>query len=179
MVALAAIHSSLRYPPSTNAAYQRSPRDAAPHQIVQTRRPNPNPGYRRLSLATGIFRSSEELLAADLFNLVSPDLEAARRGQVATACEPDSGTHVWVVEDGDEIVGFITADMNRETLVGEIRNNAIDPNRQSGGLGVRMYDFVLGRMADRRGREAVYIFVLEKPGSVTSPITDEEDPADR
>ena len=28
-------------------------------------------------------------------------------------------------------------------------------------------DFVLGRMADGRGREAVYIFTLEKPGSVT------------
>ena len=40
-------------------------------------------------------------------------------------------------------------------------------------------DYVLGRMSDGRGREAVYIFVLEKPGSVTSPITDEEDPADR
>jgi GNAT superfamily N-acetyltransferase len=103
-----------------------------------------------------VFRSLEELLGADLFNLVSPDPETAKRGQVATACELDSGTHVWVVEDGDEIMGFITADMNRETLVGEIRNNAIDPNRQSGGLGVRMYDFVLERMKEA-GMKAVKV----------------------
>ena len=148
--------TSLRYSPATNAVYQRNPQDAVPHQIVQTRRPNPNPGYRRLSLVTGIFRSSEERLDADLFNLVSLDLEAARRGQVAIACEPDSGTLVWVVEDGDEIVGFITADMNREKLVGEIRNNAIDPNRQSGGLGVQVYDFVLERMQEA-GMKAVKV----------------------
>jgi hypothetical protein len=30
-------------------------------------------------------------------------------------------------------------------------------------------DFVLGRMADRNGREAVYIFRLEKPGSGPPP----------
>ena len=40
-------------------------------------------------------------------------------------------------------------------------------------------DFVLGRMADGRGREAVYIFVLEKPGAATSPMADEVGPADR
>jgi len=104
-----------------------------------------------------VFRSSEELLGTDLFNLVSPDPEAAKRWQVATACEPDSGTKVWVVvDDGDEIVGFITADLNRKTLVGEIRNNAIDPDRQSGGLGVLMYDFVLERMKEA-GMKAVKV----------------------
>jgi hypothetical protein len=48
-----------------------------------------------------------------------------------------------VVEDGDEIVGFITADLNRDTLMGKIRNYAVDPHRQSGGIGMLMYDFIL------------------------------------
>ncbi len=103
-----------------------------------------------------VFRSSEQLLGTDLFNLVSPDPEAAKRGQVADACEADSDTDVWVVEDGDEIVGFITADLNRDTSVGEIRNNAVDPNRQSGGLGKLMYDFVLERMREA-GMKAVKV----------------------
>ena len=36
-------------------------------------------------------------------------------------------------------------------------------------------DFVLGRMADRRGREAVYIFALEKPSSTA----EDRGPSDR
>ena len=103
-----------------------------------------------------VFRSSEELLGTELFNLVSPDPETAKRGHVADACKADSGTDVWVVADDGEIVGFITADLNRDTLIGEIRNNAVDPNRQSGGLGALMYDFVLERMREA-GMKAVKV----------------------
>jgi len=95
-----------------------------------------------------VFKSSEELLRTDLYNMVSPDPESAKRGQVADACAGIGNLDVWVVEDGYEIVGFITADLNRDTLVGEIRNNAVDPNRQSGGIGKLMYDFVMERMKE-------------------------------
>ena len=40
-------------------------------------------------------------------------------------------------------------------------------------------DFVLGRMADGRGREAVYIFALEKPASVASSTAGDGGPSDR
>jgi len=103
-----------------------------------------------------VFKSSQELLGADLYALVSPDPNAEKRRQVAAACETDNGLDVWVVEDDDEIVGFITADLNRETLVGEIRNNAVDPNRQHNGLGVLMYDFVLEQMKEA-GMKAVKV----------------------
>ena len=40
-------------------------------------------------------------------------------------------------------------------------------------------NFVLGRMADGRGHEAVYIFTLDKPGPATPRVAGEEGPADR
>lgn len=95
-----------------------------------------------------VFRSSREILGPGLFELVNPDPETEKRRQVANACRSDSGTVVWVAEQDGEVVGFITADMNPRTRVGEIGNNAVDPDHHHKGIGTIMYEYVLDRMRE-------------------------------
>ena len=95
-----------------------------------------------------VFRSSREILGPDLFDLVNPDPDTEKRRQVANACRSDSGTMVWVAEEDDEVVGFITAHLNPRTRVGEIGNNAVDPDHHHKGVGTLMYEYVLDRMRE-------------------------------
>ena len=95
-----------------------------------------------------VFRSSREILGSTLFDLVNSDPETEKRRQVADACRRDSGKDIWVAEENDEVVGFITADLNHRTHVGEILNNAVHPSHHHRGVGTLMYTYVLGRMKD-------------------------------
>ncbi|MBC8453322.1 MAG: GNAT family N-acetyltransferase [Chloroflexi bacterium] len=93
-----------------------------------------------------IFASFREIIGDELFDLTTPDPDDKKRQQVTRACQDDSPTIVWVAEFDDEIAGFITVDMNHETLVAEIGNNAVSPNHQHRGIGTQMYEFVLDYM---------------------------------
>jgi GNAT superfamily N-acetyltransferase len=55
---------------------------------------------------------------------------------------------VWVAEEDGEVVGFITVELDRETLIGEIGNNAVDLASQHRGIGALMYKFVLEQMKE-------------------------------
>ena len=95
-----------------------------------------------------IFESSRDLLGSDLFHLVVPDPDARKRSRVAAQCAVDSGTLVWVAVEDGEVVGFVTANLDTETLIGEISNNAVDPGRQGRGIGVLMYEHALAEMKE-------------------------------
>ncbi len=95
-----------------------------------------------------VYRSFRDILGPTLFDLVYPDWETEKRRQVAAQCRGDSGMLVWVAEEDGEVVGFITAHLNRDTWIGEIGNNAVDPGRQHQGIGTLMYAFVLDRMKE-------------------------------
>lgn len=95
-----------------------------------------------------VFSSSREMLGSELFDLANADPDEEKRRQVREACREDSGQLVWVAEVESELVGFITAKLNRHTLVGEIGNNAVDPDSHHRGTGTVMYQFVLERMRE-------------------------------
>ncbi|MDP6665816.1 MAG: GNAT family N-acetyltransferase [Dehalococcoidia bacterium] len=95
-----------------------------------------------------VFESYRDILGPALFDLVHPDWESAKRRQVAVECRDDSGIRVWVAEEDGEVAGFITAQMDRATQIGEIGNNAVEPGHQGRGLGTLMYEYVLDRMRE-------------------------------
>lgn len=97
---------------------------------------------------TPVFESSRDILGSGLFDLVNPDPEGRKRSRVAAQCADDSETLVWIAEEDGELVGFVTVELDRETLIGEIGNNAVDPACQHRGIGALMYKFVLERMRE-------------------------------
>ena len=95
-----------------------------------------------------VFESSRDILGSGLFDLVNPDPGGRKRSRVAAQCADASETLVWIAEKDGEVVGFVTAELDRETRIGEISNNAVDPAYQHRGIGALMYTYVLERMKE-------------------------------
>ena len=55
---------------------------------------------------------------------------------------------VYVAEVAGEVVGFVSVQLNRDTGVGEIGLNAVDPAHAGRGVGTEMYDFAVTRMKE-------------------------------
>lgn len=68
----------------------------------------------------------------------------------------DPANRVHVVEDSDEIVAFVFTHLDPEKKTGEIGLNAVDPARQSQGIGKAMYRFALEDLKSR-GAEVAYV----------------------
>lgn len=81
--------------------------------------------------------------------------EDERQGDVLISLlSPESRWEVHVAEIAETIVGFVAIDLNRDSQVGEIGLNAVDPNHAGQGIGTAMYDFALARMKDAGMRVA-------------------------
>jgi ribosomal protein S18 acetylase RimI-like enzyme len=102
-----------------------------------------------------VFASSREIVGKELFALVYSDTDTRKRNQVSQACDRDDPRLVWVAELDGQTAGFITVDLNTESLVGEIGNNAVSPDFQHHGIGTRMYEFVLEQMKNAGMKSAV------------------------
>jgi ribosomal protein S18 acetylase RimI-like enzyme len=102
-----------------------------------------------------VFESTREIVGGELYDLIYADPDARKRRSVAAQCAANSPTLVWVAELRGQIAGFVTLDMNSDTLVGEIGNNAVSPAHQHQGIGTQMYDFVLAHMKELGMKSAV------------------------
>ena len=58
----------------------------------------------------------------------------------------DSKWRLYVVEANNEIIGFVSIQVNLETTVGEIGLNAVKPLYSGKGVGTKMYDFAIAQM---------------------------------
>ena len=78
----------------------------------------------------------------ELFELLVPDQDTVKGEQIRSHCQrhPD-----WVVicEEEDRIVGFAAFRLSKESRIGEIGNNAVDPACGLKGIGQQMYRAVL------------------------------------
>ena len=107
------------------------------------------PEVRRIAAAawTPIFEHWRELMGEDLYALQYP---GDRMQNKADQVESQFCSHpecVFVVELDGKVVGFCTYVL-RESGVGEIGNNAIDPDYQGRGLGSAMHRECLRRMRE-------------------------------
>ena len=90
----------------------------------------------------GIYRMFRERFGDELFGLIVPDETTEKGNQVRRHCEahPDQ---VFVCERDGAIVGFVTFRLNPTQKIGEIGNNARDPDCPLKGVGREMYEAVL------------------------------------
>jgi ribosomal protein S18 acetylase RimI-like enzyme len=95
-----------------------------------------------------IFVLCEHIMGRQLFHTVNPDWKADKRSQVSSHFERYP-QWTFVVEEGNKIVGFLTYFLDEEKKIGEIGNNAVDPEYQGRGYGEMMH-----REALRRFRES-------------------------
>ena len=98
---------------------------------------------------TPIYGTFRRILGDELFAVARPDWEQEKARQVRAACDPDDRAMVGVAELDGRIVGFVTFYADERSRIGEIGNNAVDPDFQGRGIGPRMYEYVFDRLRER------------------------------
>ena len=95
----------------------------------------------------GIYAMFKGCYGEELFRRVVPDEATEKGDQVRRHCErhPDC---VLICEREGRIVGFVTFHLDREKHIGEIGNNARDPDCREKGVGQEMYGAVLERFRE-------------------------------
>lgn len=85
-----------------------------------------------------IYEMFRTCLGDELFGLIVPDVESAKGEQIKAHCERHPE---WVVvcEKGGRVVGFVCFTLHEETKIGQIGNNAVDPDCGLKGIGQQMY----------------------------------------
>ena len=90
----------------------------------------------------GIYKMFREAYGDELFECVVPDETTAKGNQIKAHCE-QRPEWVFICEEDGRIVGFVTFRLNAEKKIGEIGNNAVDPDYQGRGIGSVQYAYVL------------------------------------
>jgi GNAT superfamily N-acetyltransferase len=78
----------------------------------------------------------------ELFALLVPD-EHTRKGVEMRAICAARPAWVFICEEEGKRVGFVSAVFDRDRRIGEIGNNAVDPDCSLKGIGQQMYSHVL------------------------------------
>jgi len=97
---------------------------------------------------TPIYKAYNEVLGNELFERMHPNWSVDKAEQVRNAARTRPGM-VWVSELNGRIVGFATFKVDEAAGVGEIGNNAVDPEFQGRGIGKRQHREVLRLLRER------------------------------
>jgi len=90
----------------------------------------------------GIYKMFRETYGDELFEVLVQDERTAKGEQIRKHCERHP-EWTFVCEQQSRIVGFVTFSLDRTRNVGEIGNNAVDPDCELKGIGQQMYKAVL------------------------------------
>lgn len=102
---------------------------------------------RRAAFAP-VFASFRSILGDEIYELAQRRSDEAQEGLLTSLMAADSGWTVYAAQSGDEVVGFVSVQLNRETFVGEIGLNAVDPAHAGTGIGTAMYEYALACMKE-------------------------------
>lgn len=89
-----------------------------------------------------------ENMGEALFEAKYGDWREHKSSQVEAQCRERPET-VRVAERDGTVVGFVTFSVDRDAGIGEIGNNAVDPDHQGRGIATAMYRRVLAVFRDR------------------------------
>ncbi len=91
-----------------------------------------------------VFKSFQQVLGTEIYQLVYPDWLRTQADAVATACR---GAHVWVAVHGGKPIGFIAVVMRDDVPErGEIDMLAVDPDFQRRGTATQLITVALDFM---------------------------------
>ena len=89
-----------------------------------------------------IYTMFRKVYGDELFELICPNEETVKGEQIKTQCKQHP-EWVYICEEENKIVGFITFQLDRETKIAAIGNNARDPSCNLKGIGQQMYRAVM------------------------------------
>jgi len=94
-----------------------------------------------------IYNMYQDAYGCELFSLLIPDKDIAKEREINNHVQahPD---WIYVCEENEKIVGFIAFNINLQQKVGQIGNNAVDPECGLKGIGQQMYSAVFQRFKD-------------------------------
>ena len=95
-----------------------------------------------------VFRSFRQMVGKTIAPRAFARLEQEQMELLDRLCAADADHLVLVVEIGSRIVAFCAVSFDRDTKVGEIDLNAVDPEYQGQGIGSWMYERALSRMRE-------------------------------
>ncbi len=93
-----------------------------------------------------LYDSVRRTVGDRMFKSAWPDSSKSKATQVRNACRDTDPATVLVAKKDGKIAGFITYDINRDTRMGTIGNNAVQKDFRGMGIGNRMYERVLKDM---------------------------------
>jgi ribosomal protein S18 acetylase RimI-like enzyme len=88
-----------------------------------------------------IYKMYREALGEELFDILFPDPDNEKGNQIKNHCSKHP-EWVFICSENDQIAGFITFWLDEEKKIGNIGNNAVDPNWRLKGIGQQMYKAV-------------------------------------
>jgi ribosomal protein S18 acetylase RimI-like enzyme len=101
-----------------------------------------------------VFASFRALLGDAIYELAQAR-EDGRQGELlASLVQPDSGWSVYAAMQDGFVCGFVAVKIDRETLIGEVGLNAVDPARGRRGIGTAMYEHAIAVMKEAGMRVA-------------------------
>jgi ribosomal protein S18 acetylase RimI-like enzyme len=100
---------------------------------------------RRAAFAP-VFASFRALLGEEISQVTQIRDDQEQAEYLNSLFEPDSGWELYVAQQAGVVVGFVSVQLNTQTLIGEIGLNAVHPDHAGAGIGTKMYDVALNRM---------------------------------
>ena len=95
-----------------------------------------------------VFASFRAILGDEIYELAQAREDQGQADLLADLAATDSSWELYAVTQGDNTVGFVALQMNRETRVGEVGLNAVHPDHAGQGIGTAMYEFAVARMKE-------------------------------
>lgn len=102
-----------------------------------------------------IFKSYFELLGDRLYNQIHPDWKKEKERQIRESAASGSPVTFVVAESAGRIAGFASY-LIHSNAIGEIANNAVDPEFQNRGIASSLYAEILSRLK-REGASCVMV----------------------
>ena len=102
--------------------------------------------HLRAEAFSPIFASFRKILGDEIYDLAQKREDDEQSKLLSSMFSSESEWNLYVVEVKNEIVGFVSIQINSETTVGEIGLNAVKPSYSGKGIGTKMYDFANAEM---------------------------------
>lgn len=90
-----------------------------------------------------VFQSFRALVGEEIAPIAFAHAEKEQADYLNTLCEPGEHHRVYVALAKGALCGFVAVKWDPETKVGEIDLNAVHPDNQGEGVGLKLYEFAL------------------------------------
>lgn len=95
-----------------------------------------------------VFASFRNILGDKIYSLAQEPEDNQQDKLLSSMLAPDSVWQLFVLELSQEVIGFVSVQLDNETKVGEIGLNAVHPDYSGKGFGTEMYKYAIKIMKE-------------------------------